>query len=575
MVVNGVESGACWGDKLLNKDHGLGTITVRKRVGKANVMVRKYFFLQGLSPVGNTYRVYNNSYGNVCHALLERVFYVKNPLFGVNIAYDTLAGTGLPMDIIDMINAYCERPLSLPQPEFIQPPQPNRVYFRRMMSKFTRKLFAELDITPVSRMSLQQFVETSPVHKRKIYEQARMTYLRQGINRRDASVTSFVKGEKVKKMPRIIQPRGVVFNLIFGCFIRPAEKVVYRAIDRVFGRPTVVSGQNAQGIATMLRSAWDEIVDPVAVPFDLSRMDQHVSETCLDWEHSIYRHQYKHDNCFGTLNWCLSKTIVNDGQIYTSDRNGTRYRIKYVKRGSRMSGDMNTSLGNKSIMCGLLYSYFTGRHGLVPRVDYNLVDNGDDCVVIMSREAFTRWKGTGDSISNWFLSMGFTLTEEPIVDVFTDIRFCQSAPVLLDGVWTMVRGLDALKKDCICMKPRAELAAWLGSMRQGGLAVYGNCPIYSAFYDAFPDDARASRAILKNQSAFYYLARGLTGGRREVSDQNRFNFWCTFGVTPTEQRAIEDYYDKMSFIGDPSRADTTPAEYILTGPCLPISSGEI
>jgi len=43
-------------------------------------------------------------------------------------------------------------------------------------------------------------------------------------------------------------------------------------------------------------------------------------------------------------------------------------------------------------MCGLLYSYYVDYLGYTPRVDVNFVDNGDDCVVIMSRTAYADMK---------------------------------------------------------------------------------------------------------------------------------------------------------------------------------------
>lgn len=529
-----------------------GDITISSGVGN-KVVKRRYIELAGLRPAQYKYIVYNNSEINVVQALVERVFNIKNPQ---------------------------------PGPPFVKPPLPDRHVFNQRMGQFRELLLEHLP--PVCRMSLPQFVATTPVHKRKVYEHAYADYLKNGLNWRDARVTSFVKGEKVVgKAPRIIQPRGVKFNLIYGAFIRPIEKPIYRAIDAVFGRPTVVSGQNAFEVAAMLRDAWDGIIDPVAVPFDLSRMDQHISAVALNWEHGIYRRNYQTDSCYDTLDWCLRKTIKNVGRVYTRNEFGNKVVIDYKKDGSRMSGDMNTSLGNKTIMCGLLFSYFTGHCKFTPMVDYNVVDNGDDCVVIMSRTAYNNWKvmcqpyyepsaayidpanpmhvvvtralrsARYTTISWWFHQMGFTLTEEAVTDCFNHIRFCQSAPVFLDGRWVMVRDLKALGKDAYCLKPMTELPAWLGSVRAGGLAVYGNCPIYSAYYAALPEHAKAHRGLLKNASALYYLSRGMDVGQ-DVSVANRVAFYDTFGVSPREQMAIEEYYRTVRYNGDVSREHEAP-----------------
>jgi len=525
-------------------------------VGKSRSIHRSYIELVGLRRIDCRYIVHNNSIVNILRALVERVYNVE------------------------VVMADGSKGLRAP-------PMTNRRTFFSRMSAFRNELLA--NIAPVSRMSHREFVETSPAHKRKVYEYAHADYLKRGMSPRAAWVTSFVKAEKVAvkadkpdPAPRIIQPRGVVFNLIFGSFIRPAEKQIYKAIDRVYGRPTVICGQNAQETASMLHDAWTEITDPVALSLDLSRMDQHVSVPALNWEHSIYRRIYKHDTCYDTLEWCLQRTVKNIGRAYVANEHGSRYTIKYSKNGSRMSGDMNTSLGNKVIMCGLLYSYYVTYCGLKPRVDINVVDNGDDCVVIISRTAYAlllrrtrcskrletlaltdpdNWQSVYlatrevevepslQDVTTWFLTMGFTLKVEGFTDKFQHIDFCQTRPCFIDGRWIMVRGLKALSKDCYCLKHKDYLQRWLSQVRTGGLNTYGSTPIYSAFYGSFPEGKDTGRNLLVD-SGLYYLSRGMTSGMT-VTDSNRLSFFETFGVTEREQVAIERYYQSLTFSDQP------------------------
>ena len=496
--------------------------------GKSRSIHRSYIELVGLRRVDCKYIVHNNSMINILRALVERVYNVE------------------------VVMADGSKGLQAP-------PMTNRRTFFGNMSAFRDQLLT--NIAPVSRMSHSEFVETSPAHKRNVYKWAHADYLKRGMSPRAAWVTSFVKAEKVAvktdkpdPAPRIIQPRGVVFNLVFGSFIRPAEKQIYRAIDRVYGRPTVVCGQNAEQTASMLHDAWTEITDPIAISLDLSRMDQHVSVPALNWEHSIYRRIFKHDTCYDTLEWCLQRTVKNEGRAYVPNEHGSRYTIKYSKSGSRMSGDMNTSLGNKVIMCGLLYSYYVTYCGLVPRVDINVVDNGDDCVVIMSRTAYTALLHRTQTnnikeVGAWFLTMGFTLKVEGFTDKFQHIDFCQTRPCFIDGRWIMVRGLKALSKDCYCLKHKDYLKRWLSQVRTGGLNTYGSTPIYSAFYGSFPKGEDTGRNLLVD-SGLYYLSRGMTSGAT-VTDSNRLSFFETFGVTEREQVAIERYYQSLTFSDQP------------------------
>jgi len=519
-------------------------------VGKPKAPVRRYVEFVGRRRMDVSYVVHNNSLVNILRALIERVYYVEEEVNGQRI--------------------------------LVPPPRPSRATFFQNMTVFRNKLWNNL--TPVCRMSLSQFVETSPPHKRAVYQFAKEDYLKRGMPHSSSWVCSFVKAEKVslrKKAdpaPRVIQPRGVVFNLIFGCFIRPAEKVIYRAIDRVFDRPTVVCGQNAEQIGHMLRDAWEELTDPVAVSLDLSRMDQHISDVALGWEHTTYRRMFANDPNFHTLDWCLNATIRNVGRAYTLDETGRLYKVAYNKRGSRMSGDMNTSLGNKLIMCGLLYSYYVDYLGYTPRVDVNFVDNGDDCVVIMSRTAYadmmvrtgqrsvirrlavvdpTNWSkvytaiqhvtvpGQKLSPTDWFRTMGFTLKVEGVVDRFEHIEFCQTQPCYIDGRWLMVRKLEALSKDCYCLKTIDQAEKWIRQVAVGGLACYGSVPIYSAFYGSMPRAEKFNREELYG-TGMYYLSHNMSSNG-VVSDENRVAFYNTFGVTPREQEVIEEIYTNMQY----------------------------
>lgn len=507
-------------------------IKLKYGVGNTKRLKRKYIALSGRIPLNMRYVVHNNNLINVYRALVERVFYVERSINGVKALR--------------------------------KPPTTNVAYFCEQMQEFKTRL---VDLLPRSgrRMSLTEFVMTSPLHKRKVYENALKEYLTKGLAPSKSQVTSFIKAEKVRitpakpdPAPRIIQPRSPEFNLIFGCFIRPIEKLIYEAIDRLFGRKTVVCGQNAEQQAEMLRGAWDEIAvrggKPVALSLDLSRMDQHVSKPALKWEHSIYRSLFRNHPLYQTLDWCLQQTINNVGRCYVNDGSGRPAKVSYKKVGSRMSGDMNTSLGNKLIMCGLLYSYFVGVCGMEPRKDVNVVDNGDDCVVILSEIAYERYHVlTGQreqpkqhlKVDEWFETMGFTLKVEGIVDTFEHIEFCQTQPCFIDGRWVMVRGLKALAKDAYCLKPKDVLKKWMSQVKGGGLATYGSVPIYSAYYESLPGVEAKKRDLLFG-TGMYYLSDGMASGR-VVTDENRIQFWKTFGITPWEQKVIEEKYRSLEY----------------------------
>lgn len=71
-----------------------------------------------------------------------------------------------------------------------------------------------------------------------------------------------------------------------------------------------------------------------------------MSVQALKWEHSIYNAMFRSDELAELLGWQLT----NKGFARTTDG-----LIKYEVKGCRMSGDMNTALGNCMIMCALVY----------------------------------------------------------------------------------------------------------------------------------------------------------------------------------------------------------------------------
>ena len=110
------------------------------------------------------------------------------------------------------------------------------------------------------------------------------------IEEKDSYLNAFVKCEKINRTakldpaPRIIQPRKPRFNVCLGRYIKPIEHAIYRAIDKVFGSPTVVKGMNATERGLLLARKWARFSDPVAIGIDAKRFDQHVSELYRDWE---------------------------------------------------------------------------------------------------------------------------------------------------------------------------------------------------------------------------------------------------------------------------------------------------
>ncbi len=446
--------------------------------------------------------------------------------------------TGFDRDIDTLERAVKERVFYVKSTlGFVPTPQPT-VSIRKFLAPFTTALEHELPCT--APLSEQQFVETFTGRKRQMYERVMEEECHRPCIERDAHIQPFVKFEKVdikKKadpVPRVVSPRKPRYNIALGRFLRPIEEKIFKAINAVFGGPTIFKGYDAFKQGRLMREAWDQFDDPVAFGLDASRFDQHVSHPMLEWEHSIYLRCFpKHYRA--ELAKLLSWQLANKCHSHTRDGS-----IRYTTRGVRMSGDMNTSLGACLIMTGLVYTY-----GVLKSVKFRLINNGDDCVIICNRSDYSKF----DDIHNHFRKAGFTLTREPVVDVFEQIEFCQTHPIFTNVGWFMCRSpYSLLTKDHVCLqyKEGEAFEQWLGAI--GSVAnVFSGVPCHRNVYSAFARCARPKRlrTLDRDDVSWSFRKMYAKGSTGHMTDEVRYSYYLAFGVTPEQQVAIEEHYDAI------------------------------
>lgn len=441
------------------------------------------------------YGIHNPSHVNVERALVERVYLIEG-------------GDGL-----------------------IPPPKPAPGEFRRLLLREWHQMSGNPTI--VRRLTQEEFWLQCPPEKRRIYREAVDSLKVRPLERKDAYLKSFVKREKVNftakrdPAPRVIQPRSPRFNVEVGCFLRPLEKLIYHRIDRMFGGPVVMKGKNAEQRGRIIDKKWSRFKRPVALGVDAKRFDQHVSKEALEWEHSIYKTYFAGKDRKELATW-LKWQIYNKGLAVADDA-----VTWYEKTGSRMSGDMNTSLGNVLLMCCMMHAFLVGR-------DYEFVNDGDDCVIIMEYDDALEVEPL---IVPWFLQVGFSMKVEEPVDTLEEVVFCQSQPVWDGAGYLMVRQVpNCVAKDATCLKTYNPVFAkkWLTAVGEGGLAGWGGIPIVQEVYKKYAAfDKHGLSEVLMKQDAMYWHARGVKREYHEPSARTRFSFWLAFGIAPEQQIAIE------------------------------------
>jgi hypothetical protein len=379
-----------------------------------------------------------------------------------------------------------------------------------------------------------EFVESYTGRKRTIYASYLDDYTETGVRAIHAHFKAFMKVEKVptNKSPRTIQPRSPIFNIGLGRYLKHSEKPIFRAIAKVFGQRYVVfKGLNANQMGEELEGLWSKYRRPVAVGLDASRFDASVDAGLLQHEHGLYNTLFRSKD----LARILRMQVNNKGVAYCHDG-----KIKYSVHGGRGSGDMNTSLGNSYIMCAIVWSWLKSCG-----VKASLVNNGDDCVVIMEDDDLTQFQG---GFAEYALSCGFRMVvEEPVYEL-EQIEFCQTHPVCVDNQWRMVRNYNsAREKDSMCLFPltgRGALESWLYAVGECGLALTSGVPVMQEMYTAFMRSGKPSKMgeAVFMQGGARMMSRDMEAKRVAVSDDTRVSFYLAFGVTPDEQVAMEEYY---------------------------------
>jgi len=397
---------------------------------------------------------------------------------------------------------------------------------------------------PIPPLSSEAFVSLYSGAKKKRYEAACDSLLRESVTPRDAVVGSFVKVEKINfsskndPCPRVIQPRTFRYSAALGKHIKHLEKPLFKVIDDIFGGPTVLKGYDCVASAKHLRNMWDSFSQPIGIGMDASRFDQHCSQEALSWEHSVWRAMCSNKS---QVDYLLKMQLRNSGKAWLNDG-----FLKYVTDGCRMSGDMNTSSGNCLLMCAMVHNYCTS-HGIQK---FRLANNGDDCMLIIESNDLHK---TTD-VPNWFKKIGYTMKVEPPVNVFERVSFCQTQPVF-DGIgWRMVRDPRvAISKDLtstLDLTNDRTRSLWLDAMHHGGMALTAGIPVYQSFYSMFPI---THYKVTKNETTLNdFYSSGFSRMIPKVNQANtvtarsRYSFWLAFGILPDTQSMQESRFQGMN-----------------------------
>jgi len=318
----------------------------------------------------------------------------------------------------------------------------------------------------VEPYSYEQVISMYTGMRKARYTQALRNVQLHGLCKRlHARISAFVKAEKfnpddkVNPDPRMIQARSAEYGLVIATYLKPIEHYLYK-LRGPMGVRCIAKGLNQRQRGALLMEKMAAFTDPVVVSLDASRWDKHVSREVLRVEHSVYLHCLN-DPVFARL---LSWQLTN----YCRAARGTKYAVL----GGRMSGDMNTALGNCLLMVIMVHASMKWCSR------WDLMDDGDDCLVICESTELERLR---EELPKAFLEFGQELKIENVARDIRDVVFCQSKVVMMpDGPMFTRNWRRCLSQDSCGSKHWDDpklIRPMCGTVGLGNLAVSRGVPI--------------------------------------------------------------------------------------------------
>lgn len=302
-------------------------------------------------------------------------------------------------------------------------------------ARLRRELAAVAQKFPKTQeMDRSKFIEHFKGSKRTLYNNALKSLDRIPVRRSDGYVTAFIKAEKTdpsaKKHPdpRVIQARSPRYNICLGAYLRPIEHHVYRLKHN--GLPVMGKGLSPPRRAELLVEKWNRFSTPVCFAIDASRFDQHVDVRALRLEHKFYLKSNRSAEFAELLSWQLKNIGF------------TRNDVKYSCVGRRMSGDMNTAVGN----CLLMFAMCCSAMETSGITKYELLVDGDDTLCIVEQKDEHRFAQFLED----FKEFGHEIKMEGRSTTLEGLKWCQSRFMYINGVPNFVRPWDKVISTLTC-----------------------------------------------------------------------------------------------------------------------------
>jgi hypothetical protein len=437
--------------------------------------------------------------------------------------------------------------------------------FVRLMRVIARKL-GSAALGHTKRLSWASFVAGYKGPKLRRYTNALSKLVKTGMVDKYCQTELFVKPDNADPVvkgsydPRAIQGRHPAYNIALGAFLKPFEEWFLEIDDweEILGPPPggiwqwtmpkgrlVAKGLSMPERGKLIHEKWTRLENPVAFDCDASRFDMHVSRIMLTIEHLVYLYAYVHNPELADL---LRKQLHNRGRSFGG--------LKYRTNGKRMSGDINTGLGNTIIMLFIFiffvsytnYKYLADGGGYVNgkfltwNGKWDFICDGDDSVFFTERcneEMFAA------EFPDFAKRLGFNMTVGTPVYEIEHVNFCQSNPVYIDGEYVLVRNPRKALSGALCSKRplrnAKEVSNHCWAVGKCELALGQGMPIMQEFARACIRSGTPTKSFdsVRFELSYRYWHINHDVKPKSVSAATRLSYERAFGVTIAQQLHLE------------------------------------
>jgi hypothetical protein len=394
--------------------------------------------------------------------------------------------------------------------------------------------------------------------KRTRYLDATDRVIANGLTRKDSTISMFIKPdrmnplEKVKPDPRPIQFRDSRYCVVLASYLKPIEPHLYSLkIPSISPTRLVGKGCNQLRRARICHSKWTRFATPVAISIDASRFDKHVNTALLQAEHLVYQLCNPDPDFARILRWQLRNTCRSSlGLVYRT-------------RGKRMSGDMNTALGNCIIMLIMVIAVLQPLN-----VSYDLFDDGDDCLVFCDLRHLTLVQGAIQTMAQF----GMVIRVDSVAHQFENISWCQSQPVLTYHGWKFVRNPYKVLSHTLCSMKWYHLnetgrLTFLRGLATCEAILNKGVPVLQPFAEALLRVAGKGKVAFDVSSGEYFRylrelqAVPLVDEFVPITTEARLSFSQAFGMDVSTQMALEHDLAHWAFSVSGLAHDTPVCSY--------------